>query len=263
MVFFMQDCLQLGEHMASVKVDNAVKSLNFSGPHIEAKLVEQVRNYPIQGRTIVVNPHLANVYVSEPPRKPIPPLSSTILKDTGVEQAESLILFQVKEETNIGNVVLESGWKLYGDLVKKAPGPGKSLSFPHNTPLWRSPQDDAGFITFDPQLMLEQASGPRGAERFQIKVNLWFAPQHTDCFIHNQHNFIEVHTQIYGYGRMQKFKAQDTQTLYEDQLMSPGYTTPVLYCSVGADSTFVYPWHRYYSDTDCIWLAIEYHRSLA
>lgn len=247
----------------SVKTKNAVRQLNFSGAHIEAQLVEGVKDYPIQGRTIVINPHIENVYVGEPPRKPIPPFSSTILKDTIVEQATSLVLLRVKDETNIGNIILESGWELYGEIVKKTAGKnkGKELPFPLDTPLWRSPQDDAGFITFDPSYILDMSGSPQIQERFQIKVNLWFATDHTNCFIHNQHSFIEVHTQVYGQGRMQKFKAQDYQTLYEDQLMSPGYTTPVPFCRVGTDNSFVYPWHQYYADSDCIWLAIEYHPS--
>jgi len=247
----------------SVKTKNAIKQLNFSGAHIEAQLVESVKDYPIQDRTIVINPNIENVYVAEPPRKPIPPFSSTILKDTHIEQATSLILLRVKDETNIGNIILEPGWELYGDIVKKTAGKnkGQGQPFPLNTPLWRSPQDDAGFITFDPSYVLDMSGSPRIQERFQIKVNLWFAPNHTNCFIHNQHSFIEVHTQVYGQGRMQKFKAQDYQTLYEDQLMSPGYTTPVPFCRVGPDGSFVYPWHQYYSDSDCIWLAIEYHPS--
>jgi hypothetical protein len=207
----------------------------------------------------VVNPHISPVYVSEPPRKPIPPFSSTILKNTHIEQAELLILLRVKEETNMGNIILESGWNLYGDLVKKAPGKGNSLPFPHNTPLWRSSQDDAGLIPFDPSVILGETTPVQKQETFQIKVNVWFAPAKTHCFIHNQHDFIEIHSQIYGRGRMQKFKAQDYNTLYEDILMSPGYTTPVPFCSLGPDTTFTYPWHQYYADTDCIWLAIEYH----
>jgi len=92
-----------------------------------------------------------------------------------------------------------------------------------------------------------------------IKVNLWFAPSQTNCFIHNKHDFIEIHSQIYGHGRMQKFKAQDYAKLYEDILMSPGYTTPLPFCRIEDNSKFVYPWHQYYADTDCVWLAIEYH----
>ncbi len=58
---------------------------------------------------------------------------------------------------------------------------------------------------------------------------------------------------------MQKFKAQDYGTLYEDMLMSPGFTTVVPFCQVEDNNQYIYPWHQYYADTDCIWMAIEYH----
>jgi hypothetical protein len=41
--------------------------------------------------------------------------------------------------------------------------------------------------------------------------------------------------------------------------MSPGYSTPVPFCDVVAPGRYVYPWHQYYADTDCIWMAVEYH----
>ena len=88
---------------------------------------------------------------------------------------------------------------------------------------------------------------------------MWVAPSQTHCFIHNKHDFIEIHSQIFGHGRMQKFKAQDYATLYEEIPMSPGYTTPLPFCHIKDNRTFVYPWHQYYTETDCIWLAIEYH----
>jgi hypothetical protein len=29
--------------------------------------------------------------------------------------------------------------------------------------------------------------------------------------------------------------------------------------AIQGNCEFIYPWHQYYADTDCIWLAIEYH----
>lgn len=52
-----------------------------------------------------------------------------------------------------------------------------------NAPLWRSEKERIGNLEF----------------------NLWYAHAGTHCGIHNQHDFPEVHTQIYGIGRMQKF----------------------------------------------------------
>lgn len=118
------------------------------------------------------------------------------------------------------------------------------LYYPKNTPLWKSPQDDAAVVEVAPYYMTRQAETPGKKERFLVKLNLWFAPSHTNCFTHNQHDFIEIHTQIFGVGRMQKFKAQDYATIYEDLLMSPGYTTYLPFCQV--EEKYLYPWPQYY-----------------
>jgi hypothetical protein len=229
---------------------NKTKLLNFSGAYIDAKYVENVENYRIKSRTIVINPQASDAHLSEAPDSIIPAFASTILQDTIIQKAKSLLLLEVVETKNIGKIIFEQNWDLLGNLIG---------GFPKDVPLWRSPQDDAGIVKLDPYLMTRQSSTPHQKEKFTVKVNLWFAPAHTDCAIHNQHDFIEIHTQIFGAGRMQKFKAEDFATLYEDQLMNEGYTTFVPFCQVEENNKYIYPWHQYYSDTDCIWLAIEYH----
>ncbi|MER8701745.1 hypothetical protein [Mesorhizobium sp. M1273] len=47
-----------------------------------------------------------------------------------------------------------------------------------------------------------------------LKLNLWWSPAGTDWFIHHNPPFLEVHTQILGTGRMQKFREKDQATLY-------------------------------------------------
>lgn len=229
---------------------NQVKQLNFSGAYINAKYVENVENYRIKNRTIVVNPQASDAHLKESSYNIIPAFASTILQDTTIQKAESLLLLEVVKTNNIGKIIFERNWDLLGNLIN---------GFPKDVPLWRSPQDEAGMIKLDPYFMTRQSSAPQKKESFSVKVNLWFAPSHSDCAIHNQHDFIEIHTQVFGQGRMQKFKSQDFATIYEDQLMSPGATTFVPFCQVQENKKYVYPWHQYYADTDCIWMAIEYH----
>lgn len=95
-------------------------------------------------------------------------------------------------------------------------------------------------------------------------MNLWFSPEHTNCAIHDHHSenkakeILEVHTQVYGVGRMQKFHDDKFSTIYEDVILGEGMThTP--FAAVHEDGTFYYPWHQYYADTDCIWMAVEFH----
>jgi hypothetical protein len=57
---------------------------------------------------------------------------------------------------------------------------------------------------------------------------------------------------------MQKFQENKADTLYEDVVMPLGFTHDPFF-TVAEDRSFKYPWHRYYADTDCIWMAIELH----
>lgn len=164
--------------------------------------------------------------------------------------AESLILIKVPEETNIGGMVLEDGWC---QLTAQVP------TFPKHVPLYKSPQFDVGSVEFDPFLV----TGSKGSavKKYNIKVNVWFCPAKTNCGIHNHHTdpeMLEVHTQIYGTGRMQKFYEKEFKSIYEDVIMSPGFTHEP-FAGVKENGDIFYGWHQYYSDSDCIWMAIEHH----
>jgi len=102
-----------------------------------------------------------------------------------------------------------------------------------NVPLWRSKKD---------------YSIPG------VELNLWYAPEGTNCGIHNTHDFLELHTQVHGLGIMQKFTGEGYETLYQNVFMPLGLTHEP-FCDEG----LVYPWHQYKCVTDCIWLAIEFH----
>ena len=97
----------------------------------------------------------------------------------------------------------DSGWNQLGEIA----------NFPKNVPLWKSPQHELGTVAFDPYLVTglsDHVETPRNISEYRVKVNLWFSPAKTNCAIHNSHTtpeILEVHTQIYGIGRMQKFHA--------------------------------------------------------
>ena len=57
---------------------------------------------------------------------------------------------------------------------------------------------------------------------------------------------------------MQKFHSNDFKSIYEDVHMAPGFTHNP-FAGVKDNG---YGWHQYYSDTDCIWMAIEYRPAL-
>lgn len=227
--------------------DTTQRTLVFSGPRVRADLVERVKNLAVRGRTIVVNLDVTPAYLVEEPRRPIPALSATTVVDTQIESAAALVLLTVDPDQDVPTIIDEPGWFPFG-----------SASDSGRAPLWRSPSDDGGLVTFDPATVLGEES-PHGLRTFRIELKLWYAPAGTDCGLHNRHEFIETHAQVSGTGRMQKFRADDFATLYEDVVMGPGYATPTPFCGLGAGPSFVYPWHQYHADTHCVWLAVEYH----
>jgi len=85
-----------------------------------------------------------------------------------------------------------------------------------------------------------------------LEFNFWYCKEDFSCRIHKDHDFFEVHIQILGQGEMQKFFQNDENTMYYRDILSSGQTHNPFY-----DINCKYPWHRYYSNSKCIWLAIE------
>ncbi|MFY7933162.1 MAG: hypothetical protein ACOVO7_11185 [Microcystis aeruginosa] len=232
---------------------NLKEPIKFSNKYLKAFWLKNVEDYYIKNRTIVVNLGQQKAYISVSPEKYLHPRASTILQEVSLKSGDSLLLIEIYDPINIGGIILDEGWRQLGGLI----------DFPQDVPLWKSPQYDLGIVEFDPCFVtgLTDQSQPDNVKKYQVKVNLWFSPALTNAAIHNKHavrEFLEVHTQIYGTGRMQKFHNDDFNTLYEDVLMSPG-DTHIPFASVNNEGQFVYPWHQYYADTDCIWMANEFH----
>lgn len=242
------------------------RPLSFTTGHIEALFVQRAAQYRIPGRAVVVNVSTADLTIEnivvptgkheQQASSPLRPWRSTLLQDGTVVAAEAMVVLRLVNPRNIGNVVITPGWRLYGETVPV------DSPFPRDTPLWISPQEDLGMVSVDPFFFAGQADHPDSdhMEQLDLRVNLWYAAPFTDCFIHTGHPFLEVHTQVHGTGRMQKFRLMDERTVYEDVIMAPGWTHAPFF-NVQPDRALAYPWHRYYADGDCIWMAIELHRS--
>jgi len=224
-------------------------NVNFYSQNIKGYYVTQAVDLEIKQRSILINIGNSDAIIDESPYKSIAPRKSTILANTRIQFAEALLVIVVKEKVNLGGVILNEGWQtaedIFGDALK-------------GVPLWRSPQIDLGTIELNPTVITNQADVSDYNVKFKILVNLWYATERTNCVIHNQHPFIEYHTQIHGVGRMQKFRAKTFHSLYEDIMLAPGNTHD-LFCETKEHNKFIYPWHQYYSDTDCVWLVTELH----
>jgi hypothetical protein len=226
---------------------NTSRRLSFADDFIEAVLVENVRDLTVDNG-VVVNLSPQRMIVGGDVPGIVLPWKSTALRGGVVTSAERVAVLTMKKITNLGGVGLR-GWDWLGNRIR---------SFPRDTPLYISSQDTVGEVEVDPLVFTNESPAGEARQRFTLKLNLWWSPGETDCFIHNEHPFLEVHTQIHGLGRMQKFRQRDEATVYEDVLMPVGYTHDP-FCRVAGKNQWEYPWHRYYADTDSIWLAIELH----
>ncbi len=227
---------------------NQRRTLSFSNEWFESILVSEVREMPVEDAIVVNLSTTAVRYRAGGDRGTIVPWKSAALRHCTIESAEIVALLHLRQRTNLGGVAL--GWEWFGQRNPK---------FPRGTPLYISSQDDIGDVQLDPVAAFTRAASVSPSpRRYRLKLNLWYTPEETDCTIHTGHQFLEVHTQILGTGHMQKFRENNQETLYEDVMMPPGFTHDPFF-TVGEDRSFRYPWHRYYADTDCIWMAVELH----
>jgi hypothetical protein len=226
---------------------NHRRPLAFADDFIQAELVEDVRDFAVADAVVVNLSPRPMITGSDHPAV-VPAWKSTWLKGGTVRSAERIALIKVVKATNLGGCGFR-GWDWLGNRIK---------SFPRDTPLYISPFDHVGEIVTDPFVFTNERATPQAEQVFDMRLNLWWSPGDTDCFIHNEHPFLEVHTQIHGQGRMQKFHQRDEATMYEDIPMLIGYSHDP-FCRVTGPNHWTYPWHRYYADTDSVWLAIELH----
>ena len=203
---------------------NTKTTLSFSEPHLKAETIKNIKDYRIDKKVVIINSGEKAIIVEG---KPLSPWQSAIYQNVIISNADSLICITVNVES-----LLEGKYPFADEIINSWTHVYDIFSLLHlkETRLWRSNK---------------HKSGP-------IELNLWYASVGTHCGIHNEHNFKEIHTQIYGIGRMQKFHENSYESLYQDVYMSPGFTHQPFYNEEG-----LYPWHQYLADTDCIWLAIE------
>ena len=228
------------------RATNITRDLCFADSYMSAILVENVENYNADG--IVVNLTTSTIFVEGEVDTPIQPWRSATLRGKTVRKADRIAVLKVENLEKLGGVMLR-GWDWFGDIYD---------GFPRETPLFMSSIDTVGTVQEDPHLFTRERTETTAPQQFEIKLKCWWSPNETDCFIHNEHPFLEVHTQIHGIGRMQKFRERDASKVYEDVIMAPGFTHEP-FCIVTGKNQWTYPWHRYYTDLESIWLAIELH----
>ncbi|MBL8576224.1 MAG: hypothetical protein JNK47_03280 [Mesorhizobium sp.] len=225
---------------------NRSRPLAFDGHFVKAQLVETVRDLRATG--VVTNLSNTPLYVGGEHIGVVPPWKSTILRDGVIARAERVSIVDVPDTTNLGGLVFD-GWDWFGNRMAE---------FPRKTPLYISAHDQVGKVIVNPWLFSNNPEPREETHSYTIQLNLWWAPAKTDAVIHNTHPFLEIHTQISGMGRIQIFADQVGSRLYREITTAPGDThDPIV--NVHGLTSFTYPWHRGWTDTDAIWMAIELH----
>lgn len=221
--------------------------LDFASSGISCAVLRNANNESLTGRSIVLNlgPTDACIHAEQPTA--LAPLESVTVMGCAVS-GENLVVIDVVDETLISADARQNWSDFYGSRATVEAVPE----------LLRSPQLAVARVSLNKAKILRQSDIAADPVNFEVRLNLWFSPAGTACGIHNEHDFIEVHTQVVGSGRMQKFHARSAETMYEELVISVGNTHPPHFCRE-VDGRFSYPWHQYFADTDCVWLAVEYH----
>lgn len=218
---------------------NQIISLPYGdGTYIDAKLVLNAgiggisltevfdKGVLVSGNDTIVtnlsNAHAEVLSSSEPasgldkslsPRKAAIIRSNTIVAKASAAQTPSdggpsaplhLAFIRTSSPRNLANALTDSKvWQSYTVAGCWPEGVG-----PY--PLWMSTRAEITNLnlSFDPWKASNQQTPPGGGKRaYDIHTNLWWLPAMSDAAVHHCHytNFLEIHTQLMGVGRMQKF----------------------------------------------------------
>ena len=154
-------------------------------------------------------------------------LKSTILRNTEIRDVQHAVVIENYLKNGNGPELFDKirdKWPIYYDMSRQERHRGLNI--------WRSPKEMVDNIAFN--LCLINAGVDSGPHK-----------EHTP-------HFREVHTQVLGYGKMQKFEENDLNTLYQEVILAPGITHEPFF-----DKDIVYPWHQYHAISDAVYMPIE------
>lgn len=224
------------------------QSLQLSSSVVEACLVVDAHEYFVED-AIVLNVSQETITIgSYELSSCILPWKSSRLFNSVINSAERIVVFKVAPNADL-SLLGQGEWDWFGDRLP---------TFPRTTGLYISPVDRIGGMNLDLTAFTGRPFSQHGSPRYDVRLNLWFAPAGTDCGIHNTHDFLEIHTQIVGTGKIEKFKTRELDTKFEELFLTPGQTHNY-FGDLDKNAAPTYPWHRYIATTDCVWLAIEFH----
>lgn len=203
----------------------SINTLQFCEPFYTIKTLHNEKEYRVGKESIVINLSDSTVKVKD---KRLNYLKSTIVTNITIEDLQRAIIVEDYEKNTDHAKLFEEikeQWSMMYDMTKQERHKGILL--------WRSPK--------------EKIFG-------NTEINLCYIAANVSTGPHKTHtsNFTEVHTQLLGLGKMQKFEENDCSTLYQEVILAPGNTHDP-FCNEHVE----YPWHQYRSVTDAIYMPIE------
>lgn len=208
----------------------SIQVLQFCVPFFGVKYIEDEERYPVDPESLIFN--LSRVSKIIVQGQPIPPLQGRIVRQIEIENIESAIL--------VDNYAKHDGEAGFFDAIRKS-WPTlfsiSGLSRHKGLPYHRSPEtvklnsDTTIYFCYAAPMM------PSGPHKDHVR------------------DYDEIHGQVLGYGKMQKLKKKDPDSVYEEVILAPGNIHDK-FCNEDGE----YPWHQYYSITDCVYMPIEIDR---
>ncbi|MER9829754.1 hypothetical protein NKJ51_15460 [Mesorhizobium sp. M0134] len=151
------------------------RSLNFADDFVAADFFENGAGLHVES-SIVVNLSSDRLIIDDAIKTSIAPWRSAMLSKATIEQSGRIAVLKVCKTVDLGGVMFR-GWDWLGNRIR---------SFPRQIPLFISPQDTIGEVELDPLFFTGEVAVERQMQRFVLKLNLWWSPAETDCFIHDK-----------------------------------------------------------------------------
>ena len=199
----------------------SLRKLQFSEPFYSINFIDNETQYKIDNTGIVINLSERGILVKD---KTLNYLRSTIVRNVTLKNIQRALVIEDYEKS-------EDHSKLFSEIQKQWPLMYEMTGLERykGVPVRRSPNEKIG----------------------NIELYLFYVGAMTNVGLHKQHSYMEVHTQLLGYGKMQKFEENNYETLYQEEILAPGNTHEAFY-----NEENVYPWHQYQSISDAIYLYI-------
>lgn len=211
----------------------SIQSLNFALPFFEVDYVENEESYFAKDRCLVLNLAERSQTVLYIKGIPVLPLKGTVVENVSVDNIGRALIVKDYDRYRLDDPSFIQKIKSTWRTLYECSGIERHKGIPY----YKSPKVRVGGDTELNFCFVSEPMAPSGPHR------------------DHDRNFDEVHAQIRGFGKMQKFVENDTSTFYQEFIMAPGIVHDKFY-----DENGNYPWHQYHSLTPCIYCPIEIDR---